>query len=87
MLAHVTPTFDADGGILGYHSNRRAPDRPAIEEISTLYRELLAIESSSGDRKAGLAAGEAALTAKLAALGMDYDRFSFSHVLAPRRAA
>ncbi len=86
VFAHVTPTFDSAGRIVGYHSNRRAPDRAAIEDISGLYRELCAIEAGAGDRKAGLAAGMQALEEKLAARGLDYDRFVFSHLSARRVA-
>lgn len=86
VLAHVTPSFDGSGQISGYHSNRRAVDRPAIDEMSALYRELVAVENAQADRKTGLIAGEAALAAKLKASGLDYDRYVFS-TIAARRAA
>ncbi len=44
VLAHVTPTYDESGQIVGYHSNRRSPQRSAIEEITKIYTELLNIE-------------------------------------------
>ncbi len=31
--AHVTPTFDASGRIVNFHSNRRVPDRSAIAAV------------------------------------------------------
>jgi PAS domain S-box-containing protein len=40
VLAHVTPTYDSLGGISGYHSSRRVPDRQAVEKIKPLYDSL-----------------------------------------------
>ena len=39
VLAHVTPTFDGDGRIVGYHSNRRVPDREAMRHGATLFAD------------------------------------------------
>lgn len=44
VIAHVTPTFDAAGAIVGYHSNRRAPNRDALDEITGLYRHMRGLE-------------------------------------------
>ncbi|GAB4573563.1 MAG: PAS domain S-box protein [Rhodothalassiaceae bacterium] len=85
VLAHVTPSFDDSGAITGYHSNRRAPDRPVIAEISELYAALCAIERE-GDRKAGLESSFEALHHKMAARGLDYDRYVFSTVNQGRAA-
>lgn len=41
VFAHVTPTYDDDGKLLGYHSSRRLPRRNAIEKIKPIYRQLL----------------------------------------------
>jgi hypothetical protein len=30
VFAHVTPTFDALQQVVGYHSNRRVPDRQQV---------------------------------------------------------
>ena len=35
VLAHVTPSFDENGKITGYHSNRRKPKDSAIKAISS----------------------------------------------------
>ena len=32
VFAHVTPSFDAKGAVIGYHSNRRKPDAAAVAE-------------------------------------------------------
>lgn len=54
--------------------------------LSALYGELCEVEAGHANRKDGLEAGVAALKEKLAARGLDYDRFCFSH-LETRRAA
>jgi PAS domain S-box-containing protein len=78
VFAHVTPTFDSSRAIVSYHSNRRAPRRDAVDKVTGLYRELLAVEAAHDDRKAGLAASTKALLDKLAAVGVPYDEFVFS---------
>ncbi len=79
VLAHVTPSYDAEGKIAGYHSNRRVPKKSVVESVITpLYAELRAIEESHANRKEGMQAAAAALNDKLTAKGIDYDRFIFS---------
>jgi PAS domain S-box-containing protein len=78
VFAHVTPTFDASHAIVSYHSNRRCPRRDAVAKAEGLYKELLAIEASHADRKAGMEASTKALLDKLAAVGVPYDEFVFS---------
>lgn len=74
--AHVTPSFDAAGKILGYHSNRRVPDRRIVEEIVIpLYGRLVDEEAAHPDRKQGMAASAAMLTGILADRGVAYDEF------------
>jgi PAS domain S-box-containing protein len=78
VLAHVTPSFDASGKLTGYHSNRRVPNRNSIETvIIPLYKQLRATEMA-GDRKAGLEASTAKLTALLAEKGMSANQFFLS---------
>ncbi|MCK6451823.1 MAG: PAS domain-containing protein [Alphaproteobacteria bacterium] len=78
VLAHVTPSLDADGRIAAYHSNRRTVPREAIARIEPIYRALLAEESRHADRKQGMAAGTALLAETLSKAGLDYDEFVFS---------
>ncbi len=78
VLAHVTPSYDRNGQISGYHSNRRSPDRSALASIEQLYRELLAEENRHGGRKEGLVASEAKLAQFLKERDLAYDRFIFS---------
>lgn len=77
VLAHVTPSFNEAGSIMGYHSNRRAPSRTALEAIEPLYADLLKLEHSAG-RKAGPSKGVAYLEALLSEKGVTYDQFVFS---------
>lgn len=78
VLAHVTPTFDKAGNIISYHSNRRSPRREAVEKAEGLYRQLLAIEQSNPDRKAGMEASFQAVVATLQNAGVPYDEFVFA---------
>lgn len=74
--AHVTPSRDLSGNIVGYHSNRRVPDRDVLENrIKPLYGELLKIERSHNNRKEGLAASTGHLQAMLDEQEMAYDQF------------
>lgn len=75
VFAHVTPSFAADGGIIGYHSSRRAPRREAIAAIRPLYDELLAIEKAETSPKSGIVAAAAHLDRILAQKEISYDRF------------
>lgn len=51
VLAHVTPSFDASGNLIGFHSNRRKTDADKIAKIAPLYKTLLEEERRGEDRK------------------------------------
>lgn len=72
VLAHVTPSY-RDGRLIGYHSNRRLPDRAAVREISRLYATLRAEELRHPTPAAAMAASGALLDAHLAAHGQSYE--------------
>jgi PAS domain S-box-containing protein len=76
--AHVTPTFGANGEILGFHSTRRVPDPAAVKNIKPIYLQLKDIEDGSANRAAGLARSRAHLNAILVKAGVTYDQFVFS---------
>ena len=79
VFAHVTPSFDSAGKIIGYHSNRRAPDRAMLETaIIPLYAEVLKIERSHVNGKDALAAGYKALIDFVASQKVGYDELMFS---------
>ena len=78
VLAHVTPTYDRSGEVIGYHSNRRSPDRQAITAMSNIYAALLAEEKRHSKPSDGLAASTAMFVERLTARGMSYDEFVWS---------
>ena len=79
VLAHVTPSFDGNGNVNGYHSNRRVPDRAVLDSIVIpLYRTLLEEENKHANRKEGQQAGFALLQNILKDKGVRYDEFIFS---------
>lgn len=76
VYAHVTPSKDATGAIVGYHSNRRVPDRKIIdEEIIPLYAKLSEAERKCANRKEGLASSTEMFHAVLREKGLAYDEF------------
>ena len=76
VYAHVTPSTDASGNIIGYHSNRRVPDRKIVDDaIIPLYRDLKAEEERHGNRKEGLSGSSAMVSDYLAQHGVAYDEF------------
>jgi len=78
VFAHVTPSFDAQRRIVGYHSSRRVPKRSAIEALSPVYADLVRIENAHRNGKEGLAASYAHLVATVTSLKPSYDEFVFS---------
>lgn len=77
VFAHVTPTYNKIGEIIGYHSNRRCPDRQAIATIEPVYKLLLDIEQKH-DRREGLELSYNTMVEFFRAKGVSYDEFIFS---------
>lgn len=85
--AHVTPSRDASGNIIGFHSNRRVPEREILNNIiSPLYRNLLAEENRHVNRKDGLIASSKMLSNLLASNNLEYDEF-IATLRPPKKAA
>jgi len=79
VLAHVTPSYDNSGAMIGYHSCRRKPDAGVVSSvIAPLYQGLREAEEKAGGGKAGMAAGTAMLLAVLEDKGVAYDELIFS---------
>jgi len=78
VLAHVTPSFDQSGQAVGYHSNRRAPRKTALEVIRPIYNQMLEIEAKSDRRKDGIQDSCRFLEKWLEDKGVNYDEFIFS---------
>lgn len=66
VFAHVSPTFGGDGGIVGYHSNRRWVAPAVRAEVGALYATIRHAERAPGGKKDRIAAGTAALQSLLA---------------------
>ena len=73
VIANVSPSFDLENRIIGFHSARRVPRPKALEVIKPLYAKLLEAEA-----KGGMAASEAILTKLLKEKGYEYDEFILS---------
>lgn len=57
VFAHVKPSRDGSGRVVGYHSNRRVPNRDRLERVfMPLYANLNRIEREHANAKQGLAA-------------------------------
>ncbi len=76
VLAHVTPSRDVSGNVIGYHSSRRVPDRHVLEEaIMPLYEKLLQEERRHSNRKDGMVAGSQMIHELLSSQNKEYDKF------------
>lgn len=73
VLAHVTPSFDAAGKIIGYHSNRRAPKPETVAKVEPIYKQLREMEDRAATPQAGVAASVQAMQAWVDANGGNYD--------------
>ena len=79
VFAHVTPSFDNDGKVTGYHSSRRVPDRRVLRDvIEPLYGELLRTEAAHASSKEGLVASFAQLMSIVKSKAASYDELIFS---------
>ncbi len=78
VFAHVTPSFDQNGVICGYHSNRRVPERRTVGIVLQLYKTLKFIEDDAKDRARGMQAAGDKLLDILKEKGVGYDEFVFS---------
>lgn len=79
VLAHVTPSRDASGNIIGYHSNRRVPNRSVVTNtIVPLYQQLLAQENQHASPKDGMNAAFGTLLNLLKEKGLKYNQLIFA---------
>ncbi len=78
VFAHVTPSFGQRAEIVGYHSNRRSPDRAAVKAIAEVYAALLAEEARHPHVPEAMEASTAMLLGVLADRGQSYDEFVWS---------
>ena len=79
VLAHVTPSFDKKGQIVGYHSNRRVPDRDVLNStIIPLYKAVLEEENRHKNAKKGMQKSFEMLLDAVKQKGMNYDELIFA---------
>lgn len=78
VFAHVTPSFGPDGRIIGYHSNRRTPERRVLPVVTEIYARLKSEEDRHANRAQGLDASTRLLDALLREKGMPYDELVFA---------
>ena len=80
VLAHVTPTYDHSGNVIGYHSSRRVPERSSIQKIVPIYKTLLDIERPIHNPKEAIAASMPVMLKLLKDNNVTYEEFIFSLV-------
>lgn len=78
VFAHVTPSVNRGGEILGYHSNRRVPAKQSIEKVIPLYQSLVEVEKRERSATEAAVAGLKALDLHVKKTGMTYGEFVFS---------
>lgn len=79
VFAHVTPSCDSAGNILGFHSNRRVPERRVLNEaIIPLYDALLKTENAQPNAKQGLVASYRQFSETVQSKARSYDELVFS---------
>lgn len=79
VFAHVTPSYDAEGGVIGFHSSRRVPDRNVLTKtIIPLYAEILREEKQHQNGQKELAAGFDFVVNFLKSRNASYDALIFS---------
>lgn len=74
VFAHVTPSYDAAGVPVGYHSARRAVRRGALVEVEAVYAQMRRIEADHPGR-GGDAASVAWWRERLASEGQTYSEW------------
>jgi PAS domain S-box-containing protein len=74
VFANVTPSYDAQGTLLGYFSVRRKPNPAALKQIQPLYTQMLEAERLAGARDA-MDASTQLLLGILADKKLSYDDF------------
>jgi len=78
VFAHVTPSFDSAGRAVGYHSNRRVPERRCVELFENVYRQLRTEESKHSDPKRGMESAGQLLLRMMSDKQTTYDEFVFT---------
>lgn len=75
VLAHITPSYDKKGTVIGYLSSRRTATTEALEAIKPLYKALLEEENKHSSQKDGMQAGLDRLLGILKEKNLSYSEF------------
>lgn len=78
VFAHVTASLNSSGDIVGYHSNRRKPNKEQVARIRDLYAALKTEQLRHTSPKEGLAASYDLLMKTVKDSGKTYDEYIFS---------
>ena len=78
VFAHITPSHDANGALIGFHSNRRKPDPAQIATVAPIYARLVEAEQREANAKEGQRRGATLFNSMLAERKLSYDQFAFS---------
>lgn len=77
VFANITPDWDVHDKVVGYYSVRRKPKQSALEVITPIYREMLALEQRVPPAEAPDASIQL-LQDKLKGLKLSYEEFVLS---------
>lgn len=70
VFAHVTPSYNESGQIIGYQSDRRKPREDAVRKIEEIYNKILYAEKAGSMKE-----GEEVLQEMLDKANLTYEEF------------
>ncbi|CAM2855418.1 PAS domain-containing protein [Helicobacter burdigaliensis] len=73
VIAYVSPSFNGEGKIVGYHSVRLKPKIEAVSKIEKVYSKLI-----SEEKEGGIAKSQAFLENLLKKEGVNYEEYILS---------
>ena len=77
VFTHVTPSYDLQNRLVGYHSNRRVPYPDALPHVKKIYATLLTEEEKYSSHRDATEAGYNLMLELLNSRKTDYDQFVF----------
>lgn len=73
VIAFVSPSFNGEGKVVGYHSVRLKPKKEAISKIEKIYSQLV-----SAEKEGGIAKSQTLLEELLKKEGASYEEYILS---------
>ena len=77
-FAHVTPSYDLNGELLGYYSVRRCPQRSSIDSIEPVYQAMCKLEAAHTSAKEAMDASLDYLNQHISTTGKSYNEYILS---------